>query len=304
VRAAVLLNASAGSVGREGRDKLRAALEASFAKHAIVASLEFLNGADLRAGAESAVQRVKGGEFDVVVAGGGDGSIRTVAEVLSGSGVTLGLIPLGTLNHFAKDLCIPLGIEEAVAVIAAGETRAVDVGEVNGRIFINNSSIGIYPYLVVDRERQRRRHGLAKWPAMVVSVLRAIRYFPLRRLRIRADGLDKEIRSPCVFIGNNKYGLSGFSLGRRERLDEGQLCLLISQRQSVISLLGLACRSILGLIDQQRDLRNLAMPRLEVRSHHHRLLVALDGEVEIIRSPLRYQTRRGALCVLAPSVPT
>jgi diacylglycerol kinase family enzyme len=99
----------------------------------------------LQAAAERAVQRVREQELDALVVGGGDGSIRTVAHVLAGTGVPLGILPLGTLNHFARDLGIPTDLKETVALIAAGKTRSIDVGEVNGETFINNSSIGLYP---------------------------------------------------------------------------------------------------------------------------------------------------------------
>ena len=300
-RVEVLLNASAGAIERDGADRLRDELEAAFAEHAMSARLEFLKGADLRSGAERALQRATRGELDAVIASGGDGSIRTVAGVLADSGVPLGVIPLGTLNHFAKDLNIPISIADAVGVIAAGETRAVDVGQVNGHIFINNSSIGLYPYLVLDRERKQRRQGWSKWPAMAAAGLRAIRHFPVRRLRIAAEGWDEPCRSPCVFVGNNEYALTGLSLGRRERLDEGRLCLFVAKQQSAIALLGLGVRCILGLLNQERDLRILKLTELEVRSRHRNLLISLDGEVETIRAPLHYRTRPGALRVFAPS---
>jgi len=217
-RVSVLLNASSCIVDGAARDRLRAALEAAFETYVMAASLEFLAGAELRAGAERALQSIKRGERDAVIVGGGDGSISTVAGVLAGSGVPLGVIPLGTLNHFAKDLKIPLAVVEAVAVIAAGATRPIDVGEVNGLIFINNSSIGFYPYLVLDRERQRRRHGLPKWLAMIAACLRAVRHFPLRRLTISAEGWTQSYRSPCVFVGNNEYRHS-FGLPSAASLD-------------------------------------------------------------------------------------
>ena len=117
--------------------------------------------------------------------GGGDGSIRAVAGVLADSDVPLGVVPLGTLNHFAKDLGIPLKVEDAAATIAAGRTRLVDLAEVNGETFINNSSIGIYPYMVIDRERRRAQHKLTKWMAMVPAFFRMLRHFPRRRLASR-----------------------------------------------------------------------------------------------------------------------
>ena len=300
-RVSVLLNASSGKIDGEAGAQLRQALQSAFDKHGISASLEFLPSAELFSGAERALQKATRGEFDTVIIGGGDGSIRTTASVLAGSGVPLGIIPLGTLNHFAKDLKLPLSVDEAVAVIAAGETRAVDVGEVNGRIFINNSSIGIYPYLVLDRERQRRRKRLPKWLAMIFAGLRAFRYFPVRRLSIRAQGWEEPCRSPCVFFGNNEYRLTGPSLGSRATLDKGQLCLYVAKRQSVAALLWLACRCVLGLLDPQRDLRILILPAVEISSRHRRLLVAFDGEIETIRSPLQYRIRPAALRVFAPS---
>ena len=300
-RVCVLLNASSGKNDGEAGAKLRLALQSAFDKHAMSASLEFLPGDELYPGAERALQKAARGELDAVIVGGGDGSIRTAASVLAGSDVPLGIIPLGTLNHFAKDLKLPLSIDEAVGVIAAGETRAVDVGEVNGRIFINNSSIGIYPYLVLDRERQRRRKRLPKWLAMIFAGLRALRYFPVRRLSICAQGWVEPSRSPCVFVGNNEYRLTGPSLGSRAKLDEGQFCVYVAKQQSLAALLWLALRCVLGLLEPQRDLRILTLPAVEISSRHHRLLVAFDGEIEIIRSPLQYQIRPKALRVFAPT---
>ena len=299
-RVSVLLNASSGAGDGASRPELRTALEA-FQNHAISASLEFLSGEDVRAGAERALLRANRGELDAIIVGGGDGTISTVAGVLAGSGVPLGIIPVGTMNHFAKDLKIPLAVDEAVTLIAAGGTRTVDVGEVNGRIFVNNSSIGIYPYSVLDRERQRRRKGLPKWLAMILSGLKTLRYFPLRRLSVCAAGSVEAHRSPCVFVGNNVYEITGASLGTRARLDEGQLCLYVARQQSRLALFWLACRSILGFVDEKRDLRIYKTPAVEISSHRRRLLVAHDGEVETIESPLHYRIKPGALRVFANS---
>jgi YegS/Rv2252/BmrU family lipid kinase len=298
-RVRVLLNASSGK--SQGRNKLRAALASAFEKHELSASVEFLSGEGLRDAAERALQKVCAGELDAIVVGGGDGTISTLAGVFAGTDVPLGILPLGTLNHFAKDLNIPLDLDKAVALIAAGHVRSVDVGEVNSRIFINNSSIGLYPYLVVERERRTRRAGLPKWLAMILAAFRALRYFPVRRLSIRAAGATETDRSPCVFVGNNIYRLNGRSLGTRDRLDEGQLSLYVAKQQSRIALLWLSCRSFLGLLDEQRDLRSFIVPTVDISSRHSRLLVAFDGEVDTMRSPLHYRIRPRALRVFAPS---
>lgn len=297
----VLLNAGAGSIDNGAHDKLRDQLQSAFEKHAIETSLEFAPGADLEAAALRALERVKRGELDAVAAGGGDGTISAVAGALAGSDVVLGVIPLGTLNHFAKDLKIPLSIDDAVAVIASGAVRQVDVGEVNGKVFINNSSIGVYPYLVLDRERRRRSSGLSKPVAMALAALRALRNLPLRRLLIQAEGWTEPCRSPLIFVGNNDYGLAGTALGARDRLDDGLLSLYVARKQSALALSWLALRTVLGFRTPQRDLRIEQVSTLTISSHHkHRLLVAYDGEIEIMALPLVYRSRPGALRVFAP----
>jgi diacylglycerol kinase family enzyme len=301
-RVAALLNLSAGTIERQGESSVRDILTTAFRKQGISVNLEFLPGADLGPAAERALQQVLNGDLDAVIVGGGDGSVQTVASVLAGSGAPLGILPLGTLNHFAKDLGIPATMEGAVEVIAAETARSVDLGEVNGRIFINNSSIGIYPYLVFERERVRRRKRLSKWAAMFLAGLRVLRHLPLFRLRIRVESASELIRSPCVFVGNNAYQLKLPAFGRRERLDAGELCLYAAKAQNRFSLLWLACRCVLGF-DQQRDLRVFKGHSAEISARRHWLLVAIDGEIKSMRPPLHYRTRPGALRVFAPAPP-
>lgn len=302
-RVAALVNVSAGTVVSHGEAALSDILTSAFEKHGISANVEFLAGADMVAAAERALKQAMNRKLHAIVVGGGDGSVRTVASILAGSGVALGILPLGTLNHFAKDLGIPVTVEEAVAVIAAATPRSIDLGEVNGEIFINNSSIGIYPHLVFERERERRRTGLSKWMAMTLGGLRMLRYLPLFRLRIRVAGRSELIRSPCVFVGNNEYHLALPAIGTREKLDRGELCLYAAKAQSRLSLFWLACRCALGFIDQQRDLRIFKGATAEISARRHWLLVAFDGEIKTMRSPLQFRSRPGALRVFAPVPP-
>ena len=298
-RLTALLNSSAGTAAGKKEKDLRAELEAGFRARNISATIEFVPGPELPAAAERAVNSAKAGDIDAIVVGGGDGTLRTVASAVVGQGIPLGIIPLGTLNHFAKDLDIPLEIDGAIETISAGVHRDIDVGEVNGEIFINNSSIGIYPYLVLDRDRRRAHQGLSKWPSMFLAALRTMRNLPLRRLRIRAEDWQDAVRSPCVFIGNNRYDLKGPSFGSRDRLDAGELCLCVAKQESRLGLLWLGAKCVAGTVGQD-DLQILALPALEVDARRKRLLVACDGEIQFMRTPLRYRTRPGALRVFAP----
>lgn len=140
-----LLNARAGAIQRNPNGNISEAVVAAFERRGIAAEAKLLHGSDLSAAAEAAVQQARAGKIDAIVVGGGDGTIGTVAAAAVDTKIPLGVLPLGTLNHFARDLGIPLDLEGAVAVIAAATCRAVDVADVNGRIFLNNSSIAYTP---------------------------------------------------------------------------------------------------------------------------------------------------------------
>ena len=237
-----------------------------------------------------------------MVVGGGDGTIRTFAGVFAGTGIPLGVLPLGTLNHFARDLGIPVELAAAASTIGAFRTRTVDLGEVNGAIFINNSSIGIYPYLVIDRERQRASAGRRKWTAMALALLRAFRRFPRRRLTVIAEGMERRYRTPCLFVGNNEYDMNFFSLGRRHQLDAGKLHLYVARPPTKWGFVWFVLRAIFGDAGRMRDLDQVQTSSAEITSRASRLFVALDGEVETMSTPLAYRSRPGALTVIAPPV--
>jgi diacylglycerol kinase family enzyme len=172
-------------------------IASGFAAHGVEPPVEIVAGRDVAAAARRALQD----GASVVVAGGGDGTISTVASVLAGTGTALGVLPLGTLNHFAKDLQIPLGIDAAIRTIVAGHTTDVDMAELNGRLFINNASIGLYPRMVWERDRQRRG-GRRKWLALAVAAARVWRHYRRVRVVLQQDGQRRTVHTPFVFVGN------------------------------------------------------------------------------------------------------
>ena len=272
-------------------------LQARFAAHGYQADVTLAqSGAEMIAAARAAVAA----GARLVVAGGGDGTINAVASVLVGSDVAYGVLPLGTLNHFAKDLNIPLDLDLAVANIATGGHVRVDVGEVNGRIFLNNSSLGLYPDIVHDRERQQSRLGRGKWLAFTWAALAALRRYPFLSVRLSVNGEEHARRTPFVFIGNNEYRMQGFDIGARERLSGGVLSLYVAQRPTRLGLVRLAWHALSGRLAQQRDFDVLLASELVIDTRHKRLRVATDGEVTVMQTPLSYRMRAGALTVIVP----
>ena len=245
-------------------------------------------------------RRAAGQSPDALVAAGGDGTVSTVAAAVAETGIPLGVLPTGTLNHFARDLGLPADLEGAAAVLAAGKSRAVDVAEVNGRCFINNSSIGLYPHIVRRRDGLRQRLGRGKSFAMVIAVLSVFRRYPRVHVRIDVAGQVVRAASPLVFVGNNRYEFDLLNLGRRPTLDRGELGAYLANAPTRLSFVRLGLRLLAAAARQPRDFLSIEAPSLTIETRRRRLRVALDGEVTRMRPPLHYRIRPGALRVLAP----
>ncbi len=236
----------------------------------------------------------------IIVAGGGDGTVNSVANELMGSSLTLGVLPLGTLNHFARDLHIPQDLEGAVRNLITGRAIPVDVGEVNGRIFLNNSSLGIYPRIVRHCEEQKRKKDRNKWVAFAQASLSVLRHYSLLRVRLLLDGKELLRKTPLVFIGNNKYEMEGLNIGERRRLDAGELSLFVANSAGRVDLMRLAFRALRGRLHEAGDFDALIAKQFSIETRRPRASVSTDGEVSQMSTPLNYRIHPGALRVIVP----
>ena len=236
---------------------------------------------------------------EAVVAGGGDGTVSAVASVLAGQAVPLGVLPLGTLNHFAKDLRIPMDLKQAIAIIAARQTKLIDVGCVNGCIFVNNSSIGVYPSMVEARERLRRR-GHLKWMASVLASFEVLRRDDEVAIRLEADQTKIRSLTPFVVVGNNEYLVDGARIGGRIRLDGHQLHVYFAPPVRTRHLPRLVAHTIFGRARAERVLKTLAAREMWIDTlSASNVNVACDGELQNMTTPLHYRSWPDALHVLA-----
>ena len=291
MKATILINRGGGSVGE------RKLIEQALADAGIDGDIRFLPGEKI---AKAAKEAAKAGA-PLIIAGGGDGTISCVAGAIAGTKTTLGILPLGTLNHFARDLDIPLDLAEAAKLIAGAKTRAVDIAEVNGRVFINNSAIGLYPLMVLDRDAQQRRLGRSKRLAMIVASVRTLVRFHHRRLTLAVnDERTGRVDTPLLFVGNNDYRVDIGAPGQRDRLDDGRLCVLVLRKKT---RRGMIAASIRALLNRSRDddmVRLDGVETLKVGSSRSALTISMDGETVTIKAPLKYRIRPKALKVIAP----
>jgi YegS/Rv2252/BmrU family lipid kinase len=289
----IIINAGSGA---DDKEEMRSRLAEIFSATSLSANISLAHSGDE---ISSLARRAAKSEAQLVIAGGGDGTVNAVAAELVGTDKSLGVLPLGTLNHFAKDLHIPLSIEAAAASIIAGHSVKVDVAEVNGKIFINNSSLGLYPSIVREREKQQRL-GSGKWPAFLWAGIAVLRRYPFLDVKLSVDGDELTRRTPFVFIGNNEYEMESFNVGARSCLNAGKLSLYITNRTGRLGLIRLAWHALFGGLRNEKEFLALCAQEIWIATKHHRLRVAMDGEVTHMKPPLHYRVRPLALRVIVP----
>jgi diacylglycerol kinase family enzyme len=291
----VLLNPASGVTATQDRSARVAQLfEAAGADAQIV---------ELRAGVQTreAVRSAIAQGAAAVVAAGGDGTVSSVASFLVGSETPLGVLPLGTLNHFARDAGIPNDLAAAVGVVVAAHVVSVDVGEVNGHTFINNSSIGVYPDIVIEREKLRQQ-GYRKWTAFAVATARILRRYRGLVVRLATAATAVGARTTFLFVGNNVYETEGLNLGGRARLDGGKLAAYLAPRVHTRDLPKLLALALAGRARALHRLESFITDELHVHTPgRRRLRVAFDGEVTVMTRPLHYRIRPRSLRVIVPA---
>jgi diacylglycerol kinase family enzyme len=286
----VIVNTAGGAAGRAG-DSLSDHIQSAFKAAGQSVALELVDGDRLRETIElhSTARRV--------VVGGGDGTLNTAAAIVAEAGSELAILPLGTLNHFARQLQVPPDLEAAAALAVTGAARNVDIAEAGGRVFINNLSAGAYVDLV------RRREAL-HWPKVLATIPAAWR--TLRKLRSRSfeltlDGESRSIRTPLLFIGNNRYEVEKGHPSERATLDDGKLSIYAAAPLSRTALVAAAMRTLAGHPRMHRDfVLDETAQEVRIDGPSAALEVALDGEPCRFDLPLTIRIRPRALAVVAP----
>lgn len=290
LRYGIVINSNSGSVTEKLRQEFLASLQLSKLDYLV----EFVAGKDMITVAENLLKSGR----TALVAGGGDGSLGGIADLAAQHGVPFGVLPFGTLNHFAKDLGLPTDYDGLIQMLEHENTKNIDYARLGDSVFLNNSSIGIYPELVFRREDREKKLG--KWPAAAISLFEILRQ-PLRidQLSVTYNNEKHEVKTPFVFVGNNDYGFDSFGVNKREELDKGLLSLCIFRGQSRRQLFWHLFRSVLGkpsigVLDcYQTD-------EITIESNSGSLKVALDGEAYELKTPLSYTIQKQKLLAIIP----
>jgi len=290
----VIVNRTGGTAASRG-DKLEEELAAAFAEAGLEIDLQLLDGGDV----QDAIKRVA--DQPLVVVGGGDGTLGGAAGLLGKAGATLGILPLGTRNHLARELGVPLDLPGAAKLIAERHERRIDLARVNGEPFVNNASVGLYPSLVRRRDVARKRHGVPKWLAALPAAAGALANLRNDPLSLDTPESRQAVKTPMLFVGNNRYALEAGKIGKRETLDGGQLAVYAVAPKSPAGLAAFALRTIIGRADPDFDFAAIGeMPEFTVSGPRPWIDIALDGEVKCLDLPLKFEIQPLGLTVAAP----
>lgn len=285
----VLINRSGGTAASLGYS-LASAVEAAFAATGREIALELLDGGEI---ADAAARHAGA---PLVVVGGGDGTIGAAASALARTPSALAVLPLGTRNHFARQLGLPLDLPCAARIAVSGQRRRIDLGAAGDRLFINNASFGIYTRFV----RMRDRGKGPKWLSTIPATLHALRRMRAQHFTLRIDGRERDIVTPLLFVGNNEYSIAPGRLGERESLEDGQLSICAVSAQNPLHLLGFAARALVGLARPEQDFEEYDTPATIVIEGSGYIEGAFDGELALMSLPLTLRSLPAALGVVTP----
>lgn len=244
----------------------------------------------------------------IVVAAGGDGTINTVARAALASGCAFGVLPQGTFNYFARTHGIPQDLAAATRALLTARVQPVQVGRLNDRIFLVNASVGLYPTVLEQRERDKRQFGRSRLVA-VLSAIKTILGFR-RRLAIELDlnGVPQRVVTTTLFVGNNALQMERLGLDpARFSMEEGRLLAMAPQAVGKLATLGLLLRGALRRLGEAPDVVSFGFRRMVVNQHpwypKRTVKVAVDGEVTRVRPPLEFEVIEGQLRLLVPRDP-
>ncbi|THD05669.1 diacylglycerol kinase [Panacagrimonas perspica] len=265
---------------------------------------EFLlldSATDIESRAKQAV-RLACEQGGIVVAAGGDGTINGVAQHVLGHPCAFGVLPQGTFNYFGRVHGISQETEVAAKALLRAIPTPVQVGLVNEKVFLVNASLGLYTKLLEDRETAKAQLGRSRLVAMGAGLMTLMRERRQLRLTLEARGQSRSIRTPSVFVGNNRLQFDRLGLPEGEALEHGQLAAIVVKPTRALAMLGLALRGALGRLGDADNLIRFPMHRLTVHPHRHRMIkVATDGEVNHLRAPLVFRVAPEPLLLMVPA---
>ncbi len=294
----IVINEGSGKhEGETPRETIAALLEAAGRRHEFIAVRD---PAHIAEAAKAAIARARA-QQGVVVAVGGDGTLNAVAQAVIGSGCAYGVLPQGTFNYFGRTHGIPQDLADSVPALLGASVEPVQVGRVNGHVFLVNASLGLYPEILQDREGFKKKLGRSRWVAIWSGLRTLMREGRQLHLGIESEDGHRRVRTPSLFVGNNRLQLDRLGFPEAAAIASGRLAAIMVRPMGHLSLFGLALRGALGKMGDTDNVRHFAFRKLSVSPRgKRRVKVAVDGEILWLRTPLVFEVSPEPLPLMMP----
>ena len=240
---------------------------------------------------DEAIQAARKNADDVIVAAGGDGTIRSVAEKVHRAGrLNFAVVPCGTFNFFARAHGVPEDHAEALRLAIRGQAQSVRLGEISGKIFLINASLGIYAKSIAERESSTKKFGRNRLVVIFSTMLTLLRPHRLLHVDMKVDGVTKEIRTPMIFIGNNALQLRDLSLSVASCFKRQLLAVVTLKPVRGWEMFRVIARGALKTLEQEERLNQFCIEELIIWTKRKKQTVALDGEIFKMTSPFKIRS--------------
>lgn len=289
-RMRVVLNAKAGTVHDMGPDKVRGIVDDALTRPDLDVDVVVAEGNAMAAAIDSAARD----GYDTVVVGAGDGTVSYAASVLANTDVTLGVLPLGTMNLLAYDIGLPRDLMGALEALHDAKPMRVDLGTLNGRAFHSVSGVGFFSQMAMAREQMRDRGRAFGW---FMALGRAIFRSGRLSLEVEVAGAREPIDAYAALVTVNAFDASGW---HRSRLDGGQLEVLVAEDRGTLAKLRTGAEVVVDAWRGAPGIHAFSARRVTIHARRRRAWVATDGEVTRESLPLRYAVAPAALSLLVP----
>ena len=291
----MVLNQDSGTLRDGNTDDMVRTITEIIRSHRHTPDVKLVKASDIEAALKQAAKANA-----AVLVGGGDGTISAAAGVFAGQKTALGILPLGTMNLFARALGIPLQLNEAVEALVTGRKQHIDIGEINGQVFVHHVTLGLHPRIIAGREKQNYGSRFGKKLAGLKVWWRLVRQAPRMHLALAVDSERLNLKTASLVIANNPFIEKLGGLPHSEVPDQGKLALYAAQTRDWKELLAMSAQASLGKWESNSKLDFLEGETITITSRRKQLRVSIDGELAHLQTPLRARIIPNALCVLCP----
>ncbi len=295
MKAVAVLNADSGQVVHADPEELARRVREGMERCGADTHVELVHASEL----SDTLRRLADSDADRILIGGGDGTTRSAAEILGAAGKPFGVLPLGTFNLLARELQVPLDLDESIPALLRGEVKHIDAGRVNGRLFLHNATLGFFARIMRGRERGRGGR-LDSWRRVAPILIDIVRRNERLHVDIEIEGKHDRLPAAAVMVAVNEYEERPSLFPHREDLAGGELVIYVGTHHGPLDMLRLGVSLAGGRWRQDPNVRMLRARSLVIHSPARRVDMVSDGEIERVEPPLHYEVLPQHLAVVVP----